>query len=78
MDGVELPQSMMDLCSFCDREFTFRDSVQCYYCKGWCHFKWVGIPVEEQKSWSVSNLRFACKNCAFTGNEFDASAALVR
>ena len=63
----------MNHCHKCDRD-TFRtEYVQYAYCKGYTHSKCGDIPKGDFK-----NLKYVCKKCGFTGDEYDFDAALVR
>lgn len=69
----------MDKCDMCTSgEIFSRKCVKCYYCKRKYHSDCVGMTEEEQRLFSNSKMRFACKKCAFNGDTYDASAALIR
>lgn len=64
-------------CSICSLE-CLQDTIQCSKCKNWVHSKCANLTAKELQTWSATHLSFLCKCCAFSGYNYDASAALSR
>ena len=64
-------------CSVCAQE-CLEETIQCSNCMNWVHCKCLNLSDKDLQTWSAVQLNFLCKCCAFSGINYDASAALAR
>ena len=63
-------------CSICS--LNCHEGIQCSNCNNWVRSKCVKLSSKELQTWSGAHLKFLCKCCVFSEDNYDASAALSR
>ena len=64
-------------CVVCDEE-CHEETISCCNCEDWVHIACVPMSKDLLDQWLDSNMKFLCRNCCFTEDQFDMGRSLQR